>query len=673
MQYDAIKLFLERARAIQPAFTVDLAGARAIAEICRRLDGLPLAIELAVAWLRAFTPEALQARLGTGLQLLVDGPRDLPARQQALRATLDWSYRLLSPAEQLLFKQLGCFTGGWTLAAAEAVAGPPALGLHKALLEKSLVQARPGRGGEPRFALLETLREYALELLAADGEVERIRRRHAEYFVALAEQSAPELHRTQARRWLDQLDADWDNLRAALHWSVVAPGGAPLGLRLIAAIWWFMEMRGRRREGRQWLDTLLGHPANIAPTATRANALMGAAYLADNDGELALAAPRLDELYQIGEERGDERLQALALFEWGSMARARGDPAPFLALLARSLAIFTRLGDQYWAACTLWDMGGLQAEQPAREHYMMASLALGRSCGDANISAMALLALAEAAQERGDLERAERLLAESLALTRALGDLRTLIHITASFGSLALSRNDPGRARALYCESLELAQKIGESVGIVNGLTQLAKFARWDGNHALGERYLADVMMKLDLPTNPRRVTWNLHLHGAIRADAGYLDHGEALLSQALSRFRALQERHGVAVTLCELGRIAARQGDGARAEALLAESLQLYHDLGRPVGAASCLVELASLAEARGQRARAALLWGAAQSHGAGAWPYQDDCHPDDAARVKAAQTRLSGARWAAPWSAGQALGLAEAVAEALTPAFAP
>lgn len=350
-QAEAVQLFVARAHAARHELALGHIQLRAVAAICRALDGLPLAIELAAAWVRLFTPEAILGRLDHRLGLLVGGPRDLPARQRTLRATIDWSYRLLEPAEQAFFCRMGIFSGGWSLEAAEAFATEmaaerPANELLAALVERQLVQVREGLEGEPCFSLLETLREYALERLEAQGELEQLRRRHAELFAVLAERAEPHLHSLAARRWMDRLEADWDNLRAGLLWSTQTPGGAPLGLALAGAIWWFWELRGRRREGREWLIELLAHPGAAAPTQERARALFGAAYLLDNDFELAMGDRLLDELEQLGMQLGDLRIKALVYLERGGGPRTHRDPDPETTLLEQSLALFQQLGDQ---------------------------------------------------------------------------------------------------------------------------------------------------------------------------------------------------------------------------------------------------------------------------------------------------------------------------------------
>jgi predicted ATPase/class 3 adenylate cyclase len=256
-QYAAVALFIERATAVKPDFTVTNQNAPAIAEICVRLDGLPLAIELAAARIRLLSPEAMLARLGHGLALLTGGPRDLPARQQTLRGAIAWSYDLLDDAEQRLFRRLGVFVGGCTIESAEGIGDlDESLGLDvldsiSPLVAGSLVRQQEQPDGEPRFSMLETIREYALERLEESGEAPLVRRRHGEHFLALIEEAAPHLIRLEGATWMDRLQLEHDNLRAALGWGSAAPDTADLMARVAGPFWWFWWMSGHLTEGRR--------------------------------------------------------------------------------------------------------------------------------------------------------------------------------------------------------------------------------------------------------------------------------------------------------------------------------------------------------------------------------------------------------------------------------------
>jgi predicted ATPase/transcriptional regulator with XRE-family HTH domain len=284
-QYAAVELFIARARDVQHDFALTDESAPAVAEICYRLDGLPLAIELAAARIKLLAPQALLGQLGGPFKLLTGGARDLPSRQQTLRRTIDWSYNLLDVGEQMLFRRLGVFVGGCSLEAVAAVSsasqGIPGdiwtdtLDGLTALVDKSLLRQEAGTDGAPRFMMLETIREYALERLVASGEEAALRQQHALYYLTLAERAEPLLHGAEQLAWLNRLEADYDNLRAVLAWSQVAVDGAAVGLRIVAALWPFWQFGGYLSEGREQVTRMLAHPEAAAPTVARARAVCG--------------------------------------------------------------------------------------------------------------------------------------------------------------------------------------------------------------------------------------------------------------------------------------------------------------------------------------------------------------------------------------------------------------
>ncbi|MCW5852775.1 MAG: XRE family transcriptional regulator, partial [Anaerolineae bacterium] len=329
MPSEAVRLFVERAADIKPGFALDQTNASAITAICRRLDGLPLAIELAAARSRVYSPPAMLRQLAgaTPLGFLTGGARDLPARQQTLRDTISWSYHLLSTEEQTLFRRLGVFAGGFGLPAAEAVVGP-LTGLAvvdgvEALAGKSLVKPVEGVDGEPRFTLLETLREYAREQLTAQGETEETRQRHADFYLAMGEEGEWGLRGPQQRTWLDRLEMEHDNLRAALSWLLASPDGGVAALRLAGAMeqfWWY---HSHLQEGWNWLTQALAHPGAQAGTAARAKALYVANHLASDDHE-RLGKRWLDEGIAIFREVDDKFGLALALRAKAQTLYSRG-------------------------------------------------------------------------------------------------------------------------------------------------------------------------------------------------------------------------------------------------------------------------------------------------------------------------------------------------------------
>ncbi len=336
-QYAAVALFIHRALVVKPDFVVTPASAPALAEICQRLDGLPLAIELAAARTRLLPPQALLARLAHRLPLLTGGSRDLPARHQTLRATIEWSFDLLDASEQRLFARLAMFAGGWTVEAAERVCAGVGSGADAqvdqvavldglaSLRDQSLVQQEPALDpeDEPRFTMLETIREYALERLAANGETEETSRRHAGYYLALAEAAEPELRGPAQGVWLTRLETEHDNLRAALHWSLES-GAEETALRLGGALWRFWYMHGHLSEGRRWLEMALAKSSAV-PASVQAKVFNGAGNLAYGQSDYARAAAWHEASLALQRDLGDKAGLAASLTNLGNIAWSQGD------------------------------------------------------------------------------------------------------------------------------------------------------------------------------------------------------------------------------------------------------------------------------------------------------------------------------------------------------------
>jgi predicted ATPase/class 3 adenylate cyclase len=454
-QYEAVALFVERAQAARADFQVTAANAPAIAEICARLDGLPLAIELAAARVKVLPPEALLGRLSNRLQLLTGGPRDLEARQQTMRATIDWSEDLLQPAGRVLFRRLAVFVGGCTLEAAEAVCSAPEgaepleidlLDGLGALVDQSLVQQHEV-DGEPRFSMLHVIREYAMQRLEASGEVEALRRAHTAYFVALAEHVEPWLFMgPRLREALGLLGREYDNMRAALGWTLQA-GEGTLGLRLAGATsrYWFYRARGthvpaRPSEGRQWLEGLLalqapggtaggpGSPGadhDAALQCVRAKALSGAGELANVQGDFGRAESLLEESVALAREAGDSEVMVLALSRLSGAQQGLGDLERATALLEESMAIARRLGDPLLIVIPFHNLGMLayaRGDLDQAEAHIAEVVAINRQTQDTLWLANDLAAWANIRRRQGDLHQAFVLLREAFAVLRATGE-----------------------------------------------------------------------------------------------------------------------------------------------------------------------------------------------------------------------------------------------------------
>jgi predicted ATPase/DNA-binding CsgD family transcriptional regulator len=510
-QYEAVTLFIQRARAARPDFQVTSANAPAIAELCARLDGLPLAIELAAARIKLLSPQALLARLGRRLDLLTGGARDLPVRQQTLRATIDWSYDLLEPDERVLFARLGAFVRGCTLEAVEAVCLPgedrplEVLDGLALLVDRSLLRQVEGVQGEPRFGMLEIIREYAAERLEASGEAETLRRRHAEYFLSLAEQAAPELLGPQQSNWLERLEREHDNLRAALGWALER-GAEALGLPLVAALGRFWAVRGHLSEGQEWLERALSRwTGGRAPA--RAGALSAAGHLAYIRSEYERAVLLHDQSLQLQRALGDHAGVALSLHNLGRVAHYRREYERAAALYDESLAIRRELGDMRGVALSLNSAAVLARDRgdDARARVLYEeSLALFRELGDTWGVGLLLNNLARVERDQQNWERTAELCSESLALFQDLGDRHGIAWVLSNLAIVAQRRGALEESGQLHGAAEGLRQSLGSSSlslspgERVNYEAAVASTRARLGEEAFGQATAAGLAMSLE-------------------------------------------------------------------------------------------------------------------------------------------------------------------------------
>lgn len=479
----AVALFVRQARAAVPGFALSAANATAVAAICRRLDGLPLALELAAARVRLLTPAALLARLSPTLPLLTGGARDLPERHQTLRATLNWSHDLLRPGEQAIFRRLAVCAGGCTLEAAAVICGagePLAVELLDwlgALLDQGLVQRTivlEAPEEEPRFTMLETVREYGLECLAREpsgpGESAATLRRHAAYYLGLAEEAEPHLTGAGQAPWLARLAREHDNLRAALEWSLGAEGDVGTALRLAAAIWRFWLTRGYAGEGRRWLGRALAAAPEAAATApARAKALAAVGALAHSQGDYASSAALTEESLVLWRVLGDQVGIAGALGTLAMVHKSRGDHAAAMRLFEEALARWRALGQDLKVSMTLNNLGATAYDLGdfARfEGYIAESLVIKRALGDGPGIAIALFNLGEAARSQGRLAQSRELLAESLLHFRELRSTPRIAHVLHSLGVVAQGQGDGVAASAALAEGLATFRALGDRGGL---------------------------------------------------------------------------------------------------------------------------------------------------------------------------------------------------------------
>ena len=481
-QCSAIALFVQRAAAVKPNFALTEENAPIIAEICLRLDGLPLAIELAAARIKLLSPAAMRSRLASSLQLLTGGARDLPARQQTLRQAIDWSYELLSEPEQRLFRRLSVFLGGCTLEAVESVCdtkqdlGVDVLDGMSSMVDKSLARQIEQADGEPRFVMLETISEYARGKIAESGEEAATRRSHAAYCLVLAEESGAEDTAENQAGWVDRLEIESQNLRAALEW-LIETGHAEWGLRLGVALFRFWERHERLTEARDWLAKLLKMPGAAAPSSLRVRALFSAGVLASEQRDYPVAMELLTKSVELARQLQDPRTLAVSLNALAVVSREQGDLAAARALFEESLVYWKQLEDAQAVARGLSNLAGIanlqQDYQRARSLYEE-SLAIFRELGDRTGQAWALNHQGDVARDQGDSAAARSLYEQSLADFRELGDRWGVAGSLADLGNLAREQHDYRTADAQYRESLELFQELEHKRGIARLLESFA-------------------------------------------------------------------------------------------------------------------------------------------------------------------------------------------------------
>ncbi len=492
-QYEAVALFLQRAQATKPDFQLTPANARAIAEICTHLEGLPLAIELAAARIKLLPPEALLARLSQRLQVLTGVTRDVPARHQTLRNTIAWSYHLLEATEQRLFQSLSVFVGGCTLEAVEAVCpaggdvSPSRVGWVLdgvgSLIDKSLLYQTEQEGKEPRLMMLETIREYGVEVLAACGERETLRQTHAVYYLRLAEEAEQQLLGSEQVSWLARLEREHENLRAALSWCLACEE-REMALRLAGSLWPFWWLHGHLREGRRVFERALAS-AETVPVAVRAKALTGAGMLAMLLHDLDQAQALCQESLRLLREVQDLRGMVFPLLMQGYMAAEAGHVEVTRRLAEEAIAI-SRQVDFPWGLATSLQLLACIAEQ--EEKYAVAhtlaeeSLVLYREVGDRKGMAEALAHLAASSLSQCDLVRAHSLFTESLALYREVGDTRHSANVLADLGRVSGLQGEYAKGRALLEESLEDLRNIGDRRSLIRGLCYQAMLAFGQGD-----------------------------------------------------------------------------------------------------------------------------------------------------------------------------------------------
>ena len=588
-RFSSVALFLQRAQAVKPAFQLTTANARAVAEICVYLDGLPLAIELAAAHMKLLSPQVLLARLDQRLVLLTSGARDAPIRQQTLRNTIAWSYQLLDAWEQRLFRWLSVLVGGWTLPDAEAVGTRAGNGDGKvldgiaALVDKSLLQRiEPTVEGHegPYLGMLETIREYGHEALIAHGEAASARQAHAEYFCLVAEEAEAALQGPQLVTWLERLERAHDNMRAALHWALESDRAA-IALRMSAALERFWVIRGHRHEGLAFLERALAGSAEV-DMVMRAKALLAAARLAFaqsnydrgevlaqeslalfrqfrdtrgialaldrlgtaawRQGNFAAARGLLEEALDLFRALEDQTRVAWSLFTLGLLSTKQGEYIRAGALFEESVTLFKQLGNKRGMAAALTQWAGAlfasQAEPTRVDSLLQEGFALQREVGDQEGIAASSLLLGWVALTRGDLATAHTRAEEGLALYRKMAHREGSAEALSLLGKVEVVRGDPDGARTLYEESLALAGEIGDKELLASGLAGLARVVAMQGEPAWAVRLWGRAEALRDAIGAPLQPIERANYEQAVAAVRDHL--GESAFVTAWTQGRAM-------------------------------------------------------------------------------------------------------------------------------------
>jgi predicted ATPase/transcriptional regulator with XRE-family HTH domain len=638
LENPAVRLFIERTRDASPDFALTGENAQTVAEIVRHLDGLPLAIELAAARVKVLPPAALLGRLQSRLALLTGGARDLPARQQTLRATIAWSYQLLQEPEQRLFRRLAVFAGGRALAAIETICNPGGdIGLDVldalgSLIDKNLLRRETLGTGEPRFVMLETIHEFAREQLAASGETEEFSRRHAAYFLALAEAAAPRLRSAEREIWLAQLDAEQENLRAALTWSQAQPDGGETMLRLGAALFWFWFFRSYWTEGQDRIEAALAKSA--APIPARAICLWGAGLLALYEAAEQAARAHLDASIALAREIEDRESLGYALINLGRVLMV--DPGQVSSAHARGeegVAVLRELGDPWALAFGLQQLGITEA-----------------------FNASGVLSYSSASRH---IEESRRIFEE-------IGDRWGLAQSLSALAVVALWLHDFRTARQLIEEAIVLAREQDDKLGMLLALIPLGNIARSQANYVEAKRALESILLLSRELGLKGLIASQLHTLGFVALAEGDYRRARELCEESLRLARDRGDAGPTGWALRNLALLAHYEQDDPQAIALYRECLAIFEAVGQPFGTALSLLGLVQSMSPDLPPATAAQLLSAATARS----QEVPDSHMDQFDRrildqlIATTRARLGEAAFEREWDAGQALSLEQVTA---------
>ena len=697
-QYAALTLFAERARAVHSDFALNAENIEAVANICTQLDGLPLAIELIAARIRLMSPQALLERLSDQFTLHADGMRAVSARQKTLYGAIAWSYDLLSREEQNLFVRLSVFSGGFTLDAAETIfsriiTNKSVSDLIASLLDKSLLKHTLNHeaSGEPRFNMLVTIQQFALDRLRRMNEEAEVRNWYLAYFVDLAEQAEPNLRAFDMVMWLDRLEAEYDNIRAALTWALESNIEAVL--MIASALWWFWHIRNHKIEGTEWLERALAFEATergdqpLMPERAmmRGKALYVAGFLRLMFWETDVGAVVSEESLALFREFGPAGKQgmAYALHNLGLVASQQGDLRRSKALVEESLALFQEVGDKFGIAQCLPALGNnvfvVDADYERGRKLAEAGLALYKEIGDRDGIANTLEGLGYMAFWQGDYKQAITLDEQALALFREVGNKYGLVGVLSSLGDAAKAQGHYGKATTVLEEALALELERGSNFAMAYNLYSLGDIAAAQGNYSQAVEWYEEGLAYAHQMENALPISYGFCGLGKVAWARGDYEQAIQKFEAALALSQEAGIKLGTAGALHGLGRLAQSREDYATARSLYTEALVICQGMSDRISAARHLEALATLSSAQQQLGpsllhfealrQAARLFGAAETLHAGICfelSAAERAEHDQA--IAAARAALGEEVFAAAWAEGQAMTMEQAIQLALS-----
>lgn len=593
-QYEAAQLFLDRAQSVVRDFSLTQDNAHAIAQVCYHLDGIPLAIELAAARVKLLQVEEIAARLDDRFRLLTSGARTALPRHQTLQAMIDWSYDLLTEPERNLLMRLSVFAGGWSLESAELVCAGDGIRRHAILdvltqlVNKSLIVVERKQEQETRYSMLETIRQYAREKLWQAGEGELMRQQHLAYFVDLAEQAEPNLRAFDMMLWLDRLELELDNIRAALEWALESDAEAIL--QLAGALWWFWHIRDHKSEGAEWLERALSieemergdHPLIFSQAINRGKALYVAGFLRLRMWETDRATALSEESLRLFQELGPLGKRGMAYALWNLGAAAGLQPEPDIrrrkALMEESLALFQEVGDKFGIAQCL------------------------PSIGDTALSV------------DSDYERAKVLTEEGLALYKEIGDKDGMANTLGALGYLALRQNDYPQAVTWFEVSLVLFREVENKFGVVRTLFSLGQVPAAQGDYKQAAKRFEEGLAIGRQTGNSMNIAFGFYYLGKLAWLQGNYEQATQKFEATLTVSRETASKLGTILALHGLGSVAQSQGDYVTARSLHTEAIVICQEIHHFYGAGFHSEALATLAATQNKLDRAARLFGAAE-----------------------------------------------------------